>query len=204
MDLKDYSGEFHPDRTYLDFDKHLIKDLYSVTADLFVMIDGCWVSRMRDRLGLEETTKISIEIWEYMLAQEGKRTAKVFNVRTGPEANVIDFLKLFQLTPGYGADKFPKKFDILNENYATVQFMSCASLLYYERKDLVRPGVLPGCCAPEFRCIRSLVDVVNPAIQFRAIKLPPRSGPKDMFCKWEFSLGAETQRESPQAAQSTA
>ena len=204
MDLKDYSGDFAHDRSYLDFDKHLIKELYSVTADLFVMIDGCWVSRMRDRLGLEETTKISIEIWEYMLAQEGKRTAKVFNIRTGPDATVIDFLKLFQLTPGYGADKFPKKFDIVDENYATVQFLSCASLLYYERKDLVRPGVLPGCCAPEFRCIRSLVDIVNPAIEFNALKLPPRSGPQDVFCRWEFKLDPAKKKAAAEASTATA
>lgn len=188
MSLKDYSGDFNPDITYLDFDKELIKELYSITADLYVMIDGCWVARMRDRLGLEETTKISIEIWTYMLKQEAKRTAKLFNIRTGPEANVIDFLKLFNLTPGYGADKFPKKFNIINENHATVQFLSCASLLYYERHQLVRPGVLPGCCAPEFDCLRSVVDAVNPNIQFGALKLPPRQSPTGIFCLWEFKL----------------
>ena len=196
MDLKDYSGDYVPGLKYEDFSKDILKKVFAETANLYVMIDGVWVGRMREKLGEEETTKISAEIWAYILEQEAKRMAKVFNIRTGPEATVVDFLKLFHVTPGYGLDKYPQKAEIINENHAYVTFCSCASLLYYERHNLIKPGKLPGCCAVEMDAVGTVARVVNPAIQFRPLKRGPRSGPNDIFCKWEFKIETAVQSDT--------
>jgi len=79
---------------------------------------------------------------------------------------------------------YPVEYDIRDENHAIVTVKRCPSLEWCERNAPER--IVPMCQINEPQIIEKYK--VNPNVRLTATKLPPRSGPDDIACQWEYKL----------------
>jgi hypothetical protein len=99
---------------------------------------------------------------------------------------VLDSLKLCQLVPDsyIGSELFAGDVDIKNENHVISSTTTCAVLEFFEKAD---PEWMDYFChVLEKQTIEKYFN--NPKIKVTPLKLPPREGPDDICCRFEFQI----------------
>ncbi|MCX6000026.1 MAG: hypothetical protein NTU41_10700, partial [Chloroflexi bacterium] len=181
-EMNDYSGPFNPKLTFDDFSKEFLLKLVNVWQWAWLQLDAAYFDEIKKRSDDKTAYDCELEMWLKCAERCNTRYAKIAGI---PMKNAVDCLKVLQLPldNSMGA-VYPVKYDIKDENHAVITVQRCPSLEWCEKNA---PGrIAPMCQVNEPQIMGKYK--VNPNVQVKATKLPPRQGPDDTACQWEFSL----------------
>jgi len=181
-EVNDLSGPFNPHLRFEDFSKDFLIKLLRSWQWAWLQMDAAWFDQVYTRFGHQPAWECDLEMWLGCAERCNTRYARIANI---PMKNVVDCLKVLQLPLDntMGAI-YPVEYDIRNENHAIVTVRRCPSMEWCERNAPDR--IVPMCQINEPQIIQKYK--VNLDVQLKATKLPPRQGPDDIACQWEYKL----------------
>ena len=182
-ELTDYSGPFKPDLKFDDFSKDFLLKLMWHWQWAWLHLGQAWFSVVQEEYGTDVANNLEHQSWMRMASRVNPRYAKMANIQLN---TVLDSLKAAQLpldnisTTGL----FPPKFDIKSPNHVIMTLTDCQTLRYMEKEA---PERIPWLC--HFN-EKPLIEkyFINPKVKVIPLKLPPRKGPDDIACQWEFKI----------------
>ena len=181
-ELNDYSGPFRSDLRFEDFSKDFLVKLMRSWQWAWLQMDAAWFDEVKKRYGDKVAYECDLEMWLRVAERCNPRYAKIANI---PLKSVVDSLKLLQLPlDNTMGGVFPAVHDIKNENHAIITVARCPSLEWCEREAPER--VVPMCQVLEPQVMKKYI--VNPNIEVKALKLPPRKSQEEIACQWEYKL----------------
>jgi hypothetical protein len=183
-ELNDYSGPFDPRLTFYDLSKDFLLRLIRVWQFAWIELEGGWEEEVEKRYGVHVAMGCDLQMW---LQCADLCNTKYVRIARIPMKNAVDCLKALQLPLDntMGA-VYPTSQEIIDENHAIVTVTKCPSLEFYEKSAPHR--IVPMCQIVE----PPLIDryKVSREVQLTATRLPPRQGPDDVACQWDYRMPA--------------
>jgi len=181
-DRNDYRGPFNANLTFNNLSKDVLLKLIRVWQYAWIELEGGWEEEVEKRYGVHVAMGCDLQMWLRCADLCNTKYVKIAKI---PMKNAVDCLKALQLPLDntMGA-VYPTKQEIRNENHAIVTVTRCPSLEFYEKNAPHR--IVPMCQIVE----PPLIDryKVSQEVQLLATKLPPRQGPDEIACQWEYKL----------------
>jgi hypothetical protein len=143
-------------------------------------VDGLYFLGIEKKFGTEPATEIDAGVWEIMAAIEAKSLQKMFNVGENPDVPTIMNL----LCKSSWALDQPFKTIEVTGNRAVLSINRCRTQEARLNKGL---GEFP-CKKVRFGYLKNLAKTLNPKVEVNCLICPPDKHPKDLWCKWEFTL----------------
>ena len=179
--LIDYNAEFIPDLKLSDFTPGILVKLLTLYAKLYLAMDASWYSAVEEGVGEKEALACDIKAWESLSRYEMAMIKRELKIKGN---DVIAFLKATQVCPWFQLIK--SEVELQSENRATLTVTYCPTLNAFEQEGkgrekqichIVEPGIFKG-----------FASAINPAIEVKCLKMPPRKSNDEICCKWEFTL----------------
>ncbi|MCK4222323.1 MAG: hypothetical protein KAX25_05565 [Dehalococcoidia bacterium] len=180
-DLSDYSGEFNPNIRLEDFSKDFLLKLLELYSRLFLAIDGFWYLAVKKRAGNEEALSCDMWAWKKEVRYEMKRLRELLGIQGN---DVVTLMKALQLTPFFQNVKC--RIATTDRNHAVLTVTHCPTLEALEKEGEGRERGI--CKSIDATVFQEYADFVNPDIEARYLKLPPRQSKDEICCQWEFAL----------------
>ena len=143
-------------------------------------VDGLYFLGIEERFGTEAATDIDAGVWAAMAAIEAKSLKRMFHVGDNPDATTI--LQLLRKS-SWALDQ-PFKHIEGNAHRATLTIDRCRTQEARLSKGLCE---FP-CKKVRFGYLRNFAKTLNPKAEVNCLVCPPDKHPKDLWCKWEFTL----------------
>ena len=143
-------------------------------------VDGLYFLGIEKKFGTEAATEIDAGVWEAMAAIEAKSLQKMFQVGENP--NVPTIIGLLRKS-SWALDQ-PFKTVELSDKCATLSINKCRTQEARLSKGL---SEFP-CKRVRFGYLKNFAKTLNPKVEVNCIVCPPNEHPKDLWCKWEFTL----------------
>ena len=178
--LNDYSGEFIPDLRLSDLSPDALAGLLKLYAKLYIAMDGIWYLVLKERLGDKEALACDIEVWEKNCRYEVARIKRQLKIRGN---DIVALMKVFQLCPWCLQMKF--NIEIRDKNSALFTTTYCPTLDALEEEGRGREEEI--CRVVEPRIMKAYASALDPDIEVRCLKSPPRKSRGDICCQWEFA-----------------
>ncbi len=181
--LKDYSGPFVSDIKYENFSKEVLARLLRAYCQELLAIDAYWNQQVRTRFGDELANECLLDNWCRIGKHEMKWTMEALNIQGN---DVEAYVKANQFVPSFAQGIFDFDWDLKNKNHAVLTVRHCPALASLEKKA---PGRVQWTCQVlEHEAMKAYVAVVNPEIQVKGLKVPPRESYGEIACQWEFKI----------------
>lgn len=180
-ELPDYSGEFNPYLTYADFSRDLLLRALKTYAGYIRKLDGTWYLALKEKAGDDLAFACDRMVWDRMEVHDVEVTRRLFNIGGN---DVTAVLKALQMSPWTW--NLEHRFDLKNANHGVWTVTRCPTLLALESEGDGREGRICGRIETELIALRA--HSTNPRISVTPLKLPPRAGPDEVHCQWQFSL----------------
>lgn len=178
-ELNDLSGPYNPDLTFDMFSKEFLLKLFQVWQYAWLHMSESWYNQVKERFGAEAADDCEVGAWMNMAERVNPRYAKVGNIQLN---TVVDSMKAIQLPlDNTLGGLYPVIPEIINENHVIWTIPRCRSLEFFEAKQPER--IQQVCYVNEKKIIERYM--INRKIKVTPLKLPPRSSPDDIACKWE-------------------
>jgi len=186
-ELNDLSGPYNPHLTFDMFSKEFLLKLMQVWQFAWLHLSEAWYKEVELKCGREVADDLEVKAWCRMAERVNPRYAKVGNIEL---KTVVDSMKALQLPlDNTTGGLYPIIVEIVNENHVIWTLPKCKSLEFFEAKD---PGRIQQVCyVNEKKVIERYL--INRKIKLTPLKLPPRSSPDEIACKWEAIMTNEDQ-----------
>jgi len=143
-------------------------------------VDGLYFLGIEKKFGTEAATEIDAGVWESMASIEAKSLQRMFKVGENPDvAAIIDLLRKSSWT--------------LDQPFKTIIVENKRAILCIDRCRTQEARLGKGLC--EFPCkrvrfgyLKNFAKTLNPKVEVNCLVCPPDKHPKDLWCKWEFTL----------------
>ena len=157
--------------------EELIKRL-RLAVDLAIAVDGLWFLAAEEAQEFESAPAMDVKVWERYAPLSVKRIRKRFNL-------LSKGLEAIKEVMGYDPFYSPMKFEFNQDgpDRLILQVNSCPGLETQERMG----REIMTCEAMEIAYMTKLAETIDPKIQVKPLKLPPRSSPDEICCSWLFS-----------------
>ena len=165
------------------FDEKTLALLWNYAALAYMLATDRWYTGVRKRFGTEMAQELEKDVWI-------DRGAAEYDLQIGQEAmgvtgnDVEALLRSFQFAPGE-VGIIDVEIDLQSANHGTLTHHRCPALDRMEHFDGVR---LAHCCDICLAAMPISGEMLNPKIQCKPLKLPPRRDANDIACKWEYRL----------------
>jgi len=143
-------------------------------------VDGLYFLSIEKQFGTEAATNIDAGVWESMAATEARILKKMFKVGENPNVPTI-------------MDLLHRSSWALDQPFKTIQVSNDRAILSIDRCRTQETRLSKGLC--EFPCkkvrfgyLRNFAKTLNPKAEVNCLVCPPDKHPKDLWCKWEFTL----------------
>ncbi|MFC1943944.1 DUF6125 family protein [Chloroflexota bacterium] len=183
-ELKDYSGEFNPHMRYEEFSKEALVKMLGVFSKLTMLMDGLWNTEVGKKLSVDEVYNIEEAVWLKLARYEREEIIKALNVQGN---DVASFMKIQQWLATTFQGVYKYTIELKNNNHGIVTIIDCPQLRYFEKKG-DEAGMRKSCHEVEPLVWGRSAKLINPAIETKAIKLPPRKSADEIACQFEFKL----------------
>jgi hypothetical protein len=143
-------------------------------------VDGLYFLGMEKKFGTEAATEIDAGVWEAMAQIEAKSLQKMFQVGENPDIKtIVGLLRKSSWT----LDQPFKTIEVSGKR-ATLSIDRCRTQEARLSKGL---GEFP-CKKVRFGYLKNFAKTLNPKVEINCLVCPPDKHPKDLWCKWEFTL----------------
>jgi hypothetical protein len=143
-------------------------------------VDGLYFLGIEQKFGTEAATEIDAGVWEAMAKIEAKSLQRMFLVGENPDVpTIINLLR----KSSWALDQ-PFKTVEVSEKRATLSVDKCRTQEARLSKGL---GEFP-CRKVRFGYLRNFAKTLNPNVEVDCLICPPDTHPKDLWCKWEFTV----------------
>jgi len=180
-EMNDYSGPFKPDLTLDDFSKDFLIKLIHEYEYAWLHMTEAWYYALQERCGDQTANYCELEAWLRVGEKVNPRYAQLANIQLN---TVLDSLKAMQMPlDNIRADAlYSGQLDIKSPNHVIMTIPKCRSLEFFEKHA---PERMDWVC---FACERAIGRkyAINPKINVRFLRTPPRKGPDDICCQWEW------------------
>jgi len=143
-------------------------------------IDGLYFLEIENKFGTEAATEIDAGVWTTMAGIEAKSLQRMFNVAENPDvATIMGLLR----RSSWALDQ-PFKTITVSSKRAVLDIGRCRTQETRLSKGL---GEFP---CKKVRCgyLEKFAKTLNPKIKVNCLVCPPDKHPKDLWCKWEFTI----------------
>jgi hypothetical protein len=181
VELKDYSGDFDPDFSYEKLSKETLLKLLRECSNYIRKIDGHWYLTVMKDSGNEKAYDYDCRVWERMERFEVNMVSEALNIHGDDPLTVA---KAVQASPW--AWVYDCNVEVKSNDHVIVTYNKCPTLDSLEREGAGREGLI--CHELSHRLLEIKAHHFNPNIVVKPLKLPPRSGPDDICCRWELKL----------------
>jgi hypothetical protein len=143
-------------------------------------VDGLYFLGMEEKFGTEAATEIDAGVWEIMAKIEAKSLQKMFQIGENPDiTTIIELLR----KSSWALDQPFKTIEVSN-NRAILTIDKCRTQETRLKKGL---GEFP-CKKVRFGYLKNFAKTLNPKVRVNCLVCPPDKHPKDLWCKWEFTV----------------
>jgi len=166
-----------------DYDEKTLALLWNHAALAYMLGTDRWYTGTRKRYGNEAAQALEKEVWI-------ERGAAEHDLRIGQRAmgitgnTVESLLRSFQLAPGE-VGILDVEFELEDENHGILTHHACPALDRFEHFDDARRQ---HCCDICLAGMPISGEMLNPKIECKPLKLPPRVDSNDIACRWEYRL----------------
>ena len=143
-------------------------------------VDGLYFLGIEKKFGTEAATEIDAQVWESMAAIEAKSLQRMFKVEENPDITTI--IALLRKS-SWALDQSFKAIEI-GDRRATLSIDRCRTQEARLSKSLCE---FP-CKKVRFGYLKNFAKTLNPKAEVNCLVCPPDKHPKDLWCKWEFTL----------------
>lgn len=143
-------------------------------------VDGLYFLGIEKRFGTDAATEIDAGVWEAMAQIEAKSLQKMFNVGENPSIPMI--IELLHRS-SWALDQ-PFKAIEVGEKRATLSISRCRTQETRLGKGL---SEFP-CKKVRFSYLKNFAKTLNPKLEVNCIICPPDKHPRNLWCRWEFTL----------------
>ena len=155
-------------------------DFFSLQIRNLWRVDGLYFLGIEKKFGTEAATEIDADVWEVMAQIEAKNLQKMFNVGENPDVpTIINLLR----KSSWALDQ-PFKTIELSDKRATLGIDRCRTQETRLSKGL---GEFP-CKKVRFGHLKNFAKTLNTKVEVNCIVCPPDKHPKNLWCKWEFTI----------------
>lgn len=143
-------------------------------------VDGLYFLGIEKQFGTEVATAIDAGVWEAMAQIEAKSLQRMFNVGENPDvATIISLLR--------------KSSWALDQPFKTIEVTARRAILSINRCRTQETRLGKGlgefpCKLVRFGYLRNFAETLNPKVQVNCLVCPPDKHPKELWCKWKFTL----------------
>jgi len=143
-------------------------------------VDGLYFLGIEKKFGTEAATEIDAGVWESMAVIEAKVLQKMFQTGENPDVPMIMSLLC-------------KSSWALDQPFKTIEISDGRAVLCIDRCRTQETRLSKGlsefpCKRVRFGYLRNFAKTLNPKVEVNCLVCPPDKHPKDLWCKWEFTL----------------
>jgi hypothetical protein len=179
--MSEYPSGSREDREILaKMPKEKLLDFFFLQIRNLWRVDGLYFLGIEKRFGTEAATEIDAGVWETMAQIEAKSLQKMF--RIGENSDIPTIIELLRRS-SWALDQ-PFKTVEISDKRATLSVDKCRTQEARLSKDL---GEFP-CKKVRFGYLKNFAKTLNPKVKVNCIICPPGKHPKDIWCKWGFTL----------------
>jgi hypothetical protein len=143
-------------------------------------VDGLYFLGIEKKFGTEAATETDADVWEVMAQIEAKNLQKMFNIGENPDVpTIISLLR----KSSWALDQ-PFKTIEVSDKRATLGVDRCRTQETRLSKGL---GEFP-CKKVRFGYLKNFAKTLNPKVEVNCVVCPPDRHPKNLWCKWEFTI----------------
>lgn len=179
--MSEYPSGSHEDREMLaKMPMEKLLDFFFLQIRNLWRVDGLYFLGIEKRFGTEAATGIDAGVWETMAQIEAKSLQRMFKVGENPDVHTI--IELLRRS-SWALDQ-PFKTVEISDKKATLSVDRCRTQEARLGKGL---GEFP-CKKVRFGYLKNFAITLNPKVEVNCTVCPPDKHPKDLWCKWEFTL----------------
>jgi hypothetical protein len=179
--MGEYQPGSHEDREMLSkMPIEKLLDFFFLQIRNLWRVDGLYFLGIEKKFGTEVATEIDAGVWETMAQIEARSFLRMFNVGDNPDVRtIIELLRRSSWA--------------LDQPFKTVEVSDKRAALSVDRCRTQEARLSKGlnefpCKRVRFRYLKNFAKTLNPKVEVNCIVCPPDQHPKDVWCKWEFTL----------------
>jgi len=156
--------------------KEQLIELFKLSAQLMLTIDGVWFLGAEKVVGMDATMKLDEGVWRQFGALEANRMKKFLGIES--VASLEDICKIVLLSPMWVS--VGPEAEIDNGRC----YLSVTNCLPQKARIKKGPSELP-CKFIGSAYFDGFAPALNPELKYRCIFCPPDEHPNDVWYKWE-------------------
>jgi hypothetical protein len=174
------SGSREDRKTLAEMPMEKLLDYFFLQIRNIWRVDGLYFLGTEKEFGTGAATEIDARVWDSMASIEAKSLQRMFKVSENPDVATIVAL----LCKSSWALDQPFKTIEIGDNRATLCIGRCRTQEARLNKGLCE---FP-CKKVRFGYLKNFAKTLNPKVEVNCLVCPPDKHPKDLWCKWEFTL----------------
>lgn len=178
---RDYSGPFDPGFDHARLPKETLLALLGAYAEYILRIDGLWYLAVMEKWGEEAAFETDLAVWRRGQPYELRLLTEALNIRGDDVATVMKYM---QANPWLNLCEYT--IELRSNDRAILTKYTCPTLFALEKEGRGRERIQCGQITPW--TFNTISHFFNPAIRVTPLKVPPRTDPGDICCRWEFKL----------------
>ena len=183
-ELKDYSGPFKSDIRYSDFTKETLVKMFKMAHELFMESEMAWTMTIAAKYGWDDMLKCNQEVWVKTMPDTAR---EIFTHYLNFKGKGIEgLMKALQMDPTWCPVKFGAVFEMPSEDHGIVTLTKCPMVDLVE--GIGQADAIGQLC--DVMCSQSMnayIGSFGKNIVKNDIVMPPRKGPDDICCQFEFT-----------------
>jgi hypothetical protein len=158
-----------------------LAQLWNLAAVAYMMVTDRWYTTVEAHYGGDTARELELAVWV-----EGGAADRDLEIGLGAARStgndVEALLRGFQIAPGE-VGILNVDFELKDSDHGILTHKTCPAIRRMEHRDEER---LAHCCQICVLAMPLSGHVVSKDIQCRPLVLPPRRGPRDLACQWEY------------------
>ena len=162
--------------------KRELIDLVKLSSRMILALDGFWYLSVKDLGGNDKALEVDNRVWDKVMKFYVGELAGLLGVKG---RDVADYMKVMHPRPE--GLVLEESVEVLDRNDAIRIVTYCPTIVAMEKEGQGRDAI--HCTAACLEMRKKHTRLFNPAIKVTCLKKPPRQGPDDVFCRFEYKIG---------------